>query len=53
MKSTLTNTLQPKSFVYDSFNIMDTPSRSASLSVDQVKRIRQVIKDCPYRQQHY
>ena len=31
---------------------MDEHSTNTSVSVDQVKRIRQVIKDCPYRQQY-
>lgn len=36
---------------YDSFNIMDEISSATTVSRDQVKRIRQVIKDCPHRQQ--
>lgn len=36
---------------YKSYNVMDTQSTTTSLSQAQVKRIRQVIKDCPYRQQ--
>lgn len=51
LKNTITLPGQPRGRVYESYNIMDVPSRSTSLSVDQVKRIRQVIADCPYRQQ--
>ena len=40
------------SYFFNSYNIMDEHSTNTSVSVDQVKRIRQVIKDCPYRQQH-
>lgn len=39
-----------RSYVYDSYNIMDTPGACLAVSYDQAKRIRQVIKDCPYRQ---
>ena len=34
---------------FTSFNVMDRYSRKNSLSVDQVKRIRSVIKACPSR----
>lgn len=36
---------------YKSYNVMDAQSATTTLSQAQVKRIRQVIKDCPYRQQ--
>ena len=39
------------SYFFNSYNIMDKHSTNSSVSVDQVKRMRQVIKDCPYRQQ--
>lgn len=51
IKNSITLPNQPRGFIYESYNIMDAPSRSTSLSVDQVKRIRKVIADCPYRQQ--
>lgn len=39
-----------KHYFYDSFNIMDTYSSCTTISRDQVKRIRQVITDCAFRQ---
>ena len=50
-KNTIADMANRRTYTYDSFNIMGRPSRSSSLSKDQVKRIRQVIKDCPLRQQ--
>lgn len=38
-------------FLYYSYNIMDDYSSCFTISVDQVERMRKVIKDCPYRQQ--
>lgn len=38
-------------YIFNSYNIMDRNSTGVSVSRDQVLRIRQVIKDCPYRQQ--
>ena len=38
-------------YTFNSYNIMDRNSTGVSVSRDQVLRIRQVIKDCPYRQQ--
>lgn len=39
-----------KRYFYDSFNIMDEYSSSTTISRDQVIRLRQVMKDCAYRQ---
>lgn len=37
-------------YLFDSFNIMDDFSACNTISRDQVKRIRQVMKDCAFRQ---
>lgn len=39
-----------KTYLFDSFNIMDDFSACNTISRDQVKRIRQVMKDCALRQ---
>ncbi|MGQ1945195.1 hypothetical protein [Ornithobacterium rhinotracheale] len=39
-----------KIYYYDSFNIMDEISSSKTISKDQIFRIKQVMKDCPFRQ---
>lgn len=48
-KYTLAKTGQ-RSYIYASYNLMEENSACNSISEDQVKRIRQVIKDCPFRQ---
>lgn len=50
-KQTIPYTAKKVNYFYYSYNIMDNYSTSVSLSVDQVKRIRQVIKHCLCRQQ--
>lgn len=39
-----------KTYLFDSFNIMDDLSACNTISRDQVKRIRQVMQDCAFRQ---
>ncbi len=39
-----------KRYYFDSYNIMDEYSSCTTISREQVKRIRQVIKDCAFRQ---
>lgn len=49
-KQTLQIGENPTRYFYESYNIMDSYSKCTTISRDQVKRLRQVMKDCPYRQ---
>lgn len=51
LKKVMTKDADATPIFYKSYNIMDKGSASLALSQEQVKRIRRVILECPYRGQ--
>lgn len=51
LKHVMTKDTSASPIIYKSYNIMDKNGACLALSQAQVKRIRQVVKDCPYRGQ--